>query len=184
MKYKDYRGDTSWGRILKEELLIIQNNKCLICKKEFKNSRNIHLDHEHDTDEIRGLLCQICNVAMAAFDANDNIILEFENYKKNCGIKNILIELEPKIKLIKDKIKIESSKKHSANLKKYYSNPENRERSSRLTKEYFSIPENLENRRKKKDVYYSNPENRENARKKSKESWDKRKELNKEKKSG
>lgn len=39
-------------------MLLSQDGKCLICKKE-KNK--LCVDHNHDTGKIRGLLCVKCN---------------------------------------------------------------------------------------------------------------------------
>jgi len=127
MKYKDYRTDSKIGKYLKEELLIIQNNKCLICEEEFKNLFNTHLDHDHKTGEIRGLLCYRCNLAMAIIDRPE-LKLKCENYKKQEGIKNILIDLESKIKLKREEIKKEGKEKRSEKLKVIWSDPEVRKR--------------------------------------------------------
>ena len=43
-------------------LLEKQNHRCACCgrhKSEFK--RRLHVDHEHSSGEIRGLLCTLCN---------------------------------------------------------------------------------------------------------------------------
>tara|TARA_R110000803_G_C11808957_1_gene300399 strand:- start:18 stop:575 length:558 start_codon:yes stop_codon:yes gene_type:complete len=34
---------------------------CSYCNKEFKNSRNRHLDHCHKTGEFRAIVCRCCN---------------------------------------------------------------------------------------------------------------------------
>lgn len=43
-----------------------QNGSCQICKRpqhEFK--RALHIDHNHETGEIRGLLCPRCNTGLS-----------------------------------------------------------------------------------------------------------------------
>ena len=45
-----------------EDMLKDQDFKCAICKKhisEFK--RSLSIDHNHETDQVRGLLCPRCN---------------------------------------------------------------------------------------------------------------------------
>lgn len=50
-------------------MLWAQENKCLICDKEFGPDRKDwpHVDHCHETEEVRGLLCTKCNVGIGMF---------------------------------------------------------------------------------------------------------------------
>ena len=53
-----------------KELLAFQNGTCSICKaSKNTNSRNhkFHVDHCHKTEEVRGLLCNNCNVSLGGF---------------------------------------------------------------------------------------------------------------------
>ena len=54
---------------------INQDNKCLICHKDFLllNKKDIHVDHDHSTGKIRGILCKKCNSMIGL--ANDNILI-------------------------------------------------------------------------------------------------------------
>jgi len=49
------------------DLLALQDYRCAVCQSKFvlegKERRFIHLDHCHDTKQIRGLLCPYCNAA-------------------------------------------------------------------------------------------------------------------------
>ena len=36
--------------------------KCSHCDKEFKNSRDRNLDHDHETGLFRAIVCHRCNV--------------------------------------------------------------------------------------------------------------------------
>lgn len=55
---------SKYGITLDEYNKMLKNQKdsCAICKKhksQFK--RNLAVDHDHKTDEVRGLLCFYCN---------------------------------------------------------------------------------------------------------------------------
>jgi len=39
----------------------LKETNCYICGNEFKNSRDRHLDHDHDTGEVRYICCSNCN---------------------------------------------------------------------------------------------------------------------------
>ena len=45
--------------------------RCPICHKHVSGSKNIVLDHDHDTDEFRGWICNDCNNGLGKF--NDNV---------------------------------------------------------------------------------------------------------------
>jgi hypothetical protein len=63
------------------ELLIQQNGVCAIClqpeitKHQSGMSKILAVDHDHDTGEIRGLLCNYCNTSLGGF-RDDPTILE------------------------------------------------------------------------------------------------------------
>ena len=49
-------------------MLETQNGACDICKKP--SSRALAVDHCHETDKIRGLLCSNCNIAIGMLQEN------------------------------------------------------------------------------------------------------------------
>lgn len=49
------------------QMLYDQNNKCKICEREFKDSLDTHLDHDHVTLKNRAILCRGCNTGIGAF---------------------------------------------------------------------------------------------------------------------
>jgi hypothetical protein len=50
-------------------LLKYQNHKCAICGKEI-DIFIAHLDHAHDSGDIRGFLCPSCNLGLGMFQDN------------------------------------------------------------------------------------------------------------------
>lgn len=52
-----------------ERLLKLQNGKCAICRidRPTKRKRMFDVDHDHDSLEIRGLLCNNCNIGLGKF---------------------------------------------------------------------------------------------------------------------
>jgi hypothetical protein len=57
-----------------DQMLVDQNNKCKICDIEFKNTKDTHIDHCHNSSVVRGLLCNNCNVALGQFGDNTDIM--------------------------------------------------------------------------------------------------------------
>jgi hypothetical protein len=55
-----------------ETMLASQNNSCAICKSESpkRNSQYFMVDHNHQTGEVRGLLCHPCNSAIGLLGDN------------------------------------------------------------------------------------------------------------------
>jgi len=51
-----------------EKMLAGQGRRCLICEEEFSCTPD--LDHDHDSGELRGLLCRRCNLGLGHFDDN------------------------------------------------------------------------------------------------------------------
>lgn len=47
-----------------EKILVAQGNKCAACEGDFKGTSDTHLDHDHETGNIRGILCRGCNMAL------------------------------------------------------------------------------------------------------------------------
>jgi hypothetical protein len=47
-----------------------QGGRCAICREVFdprpRRRHSEHIDHDHETGAVRGLLCQLCNVALGA----------------------------------------------------------------------------------------------------------------------
>ncbi len=48
-----------------EFLVVVQRGRCAICGKE--DGSRLHVDHDHSSGRVRGLLCGSCNRAMGLF---------------------------------------------------------------------------------------------------------------------
>lgn len=63
------------------KLLIKQNYKCFLCLRK----RKLVVDHNHKTNQIRGLLCQRCNIGIGFLD-NTNLVQKAINYVRRFKI--------------------------------------------------------------------------------------------------
>jgi hypothetical protein len=71
-------------RQLYEELFESQHGKCGICAEPMKRPL---LDHSHITMEVRGLLCQSCNIGLGQFKDDPKILAAALNYiNTNAGV--------------------------------------------------------------------------------------------------
>lgn len=76
--------------ITKEEyykILLKQNNSCAICKKthDSDSHKRMHIDHNHVSKKIRGLLCFTCNVGLGLFKDNITVIKNAIEYLETRG---------------------------------------------------------------------------------------------------
>lgn len=62
-----------------EDLLIIQGNRCAICRAE-ANGRTWHVDHCHKTGRVRGILCDTCNRAIGNLHDDPALLRRAANY--------------------------------------------------------------------------------------------------------
>lgn len=65
--------------------IINQNNKCAICKNECSHNKKLSVDHNHRNNQIRGLLCASCNLALGGFKDDIKILksaMEYLEYWK------------------------------------------------------------------------------------------------------
>ncbi len=77
-----------YGITLKQyqDLFISQDNRCGICGKyQEKNpsrSQVFHLDHDHASGKVRGILCQPCNLGLGLFKDNIQTLENTVSYLK------------------------------------------------------------------------------------------------------
>lgn len=70
-----------------ENLYILQENKCKICKKEFKK---LNVDHCHTSGKVRGLLCSNCNTGLGLFKDNSEFLQSALLYLKETNSDKII----------------------------------------------------------------------------------------------
>ena len=64
-----------------EKLSEEQNHVCAICGgKENSYKKFLHIDHNHETGEIRGLLCRNCNNGLGCFKDNKDYLKQAIEY--------------------------------------------------------------------------------------------------------
>lgn len=61
-------------------LLDTQKHMCAICGKTFENSKKTHIDHDHYTLRIRGILCSNCNLGLGNFKDNTDYLASAIRY--------------------------------------------------------------------------------------------------------
>lgn len=57
-----------------EKMLEDQSGKCAICENEAEGGRYLSVDHNHETGQIRGLLCGNCNRAIGQLQDSPDIL--------------------------------------------------------------------------------------------------------------
>jgi hypothetical protein len=63
------------------KLLSEQNGKCAVCGYAPKeNEKRLCIDHDHNTNEVRGLLCSRCNRGIGMFGDNANFLKSAASY--------------------------------------------------------------------------------------------------------
>lgn len=57
-----------------DAMLAEQNGVCAICHKSCKSGRRLSVDHCHQTNQNRGLLCKACNIGLGSFRDDVNAL--------------------------------------------------------------------------------------------------------------
>lgn len=59
-----------------DALLVAQNGGCAICRTEKPRGRGqrFHVDHDHATGEVRGILCSECNTGLGKFRDDPELV--------------------------------------------------------------------------------------------------------------
>lgn len=77
------------------KMLINQNHKCAICNIDEVNTKTKRLvvDHNHNTNEIRNLLCSPCNFLIGLAKENPEILRKSAEYLEKFNKHNNVIKL-------------------------------------------------------------------------------------------
>lgn len=78
-----------------QELLKRQNYVCALCKQpetagdpKYNTIRSLAVDHDHETGEIRGLLCSNCNLSIGILgNSLQEILNKLKTYKNNINTR-------------------------------------------------------------------------------------------------
>lgn len=63
-----------------ETQLANQGERCAICNEPFVDTKDTHQDHNHDTDQLRGVLCSKCNPALGGFRDSPELLRKAAAY--------------------------------------------------------------------------------------------------------
>jgi hypothetical protein len=70
-------------------LLESQGGRCGICRRHQDELKyRLNVDHDHDTGEVRGLLCSRCNVSLGVFgDSVDGLMVAIAYLQKAASVQ-------------------------------------------------------------------------------------------------
>lgn len=84
--YRDQRFKSrlkiEYGMTLEDFKLLLagQGGKCAVCRKKLARNRHTHVDHDHKTGKVRGILCSGCNLGLGHFKENREALLAAAAY--------------------------------------------------------------------------------------------------------
>ena len=69
-----------------DELLVLQDYGCAICEGINVDGRDLHVDHDHVSGAIRGLLCFRCNATLGQVEDNPVLLHKLADYleRRSC----------------------------------------------------------------------------------------------------
>lgn len=63
-----------------DEMLKRQGGVCAVCEKNGHTKHPLHVDHDHETGQVRALLCAKCNIALGSMDEDADRIKALAAY--------------------------------------------------------------------------------------------------------
>ncbi len=67
-----------------DEMFEAQNGLCAVCGKPPSSGRHLVVEHDHDTDEVRGLTCDSCNLGIGLFHNDPDLLIAAAMYLVQC----------------------------------------------------------------------------------------------------
>lgn len=79
---RDYKLRVRYGITFEEKcrMIVAQGNKCAGCGYVFSDQNSAHVDHDHNTGKIRGILCRSCNTVLGYVDDDIEVLKSLRNY--------------------------------------------------------------------------------------------------------
>lgn len=73
-----------------ESMLTAQDGRCAICETREPGAglRRFHIDHCHNSKEVRGLLCDLCNRGLGHFKDDPQLLTKAINYLAKRGVES------------------------------------------------------------------------------------------------
>lgn len=65
-----------------ENMLVQQNGCCAICNNVLDKAEKTHIDHDHVTNKVRGILCHGCNTSLGGFKDSIDVLKSAVTYLK------------------------------------------------------------------------------------------------------
>lgn len=80
-----------------EALAARAKGRCELCFKPFKDNRDRHIDHDHETGAVRGLLCRKCNLGLGHFASAHALrsAAEYVDYHSQHPMERITHDVTP-----------------------------------------------------------------------------------------
>lgn len=88
-KHRNLLLQKRYGISLEEyhNLYKLQEGKCAICKTSSEEfSKNLSVDHNHTTGEVRGLLCVYCNNIVGIYENHKDTVEKYLDFYKKGGL--------------------------------------------------------------------------------------------------
>ncbi len=89
--YRKVYGITPEERVAQ---ISVQGAACAICKRSFSEmpDRHVHVDHDHKTGQVRGILCHWCNTRLGVLESDENWLMAVREYLATGGVWAVVSE--------------------------------------------------------------------------------------------